>query len=120
MVVGWLVGCSAISWRDEQTTFTFNNRMSAVTSNERGYDDGLIMVCLFVCFSLRIIIVQLADTVSLHFLSLMETLMECNSEILARVSAVMCDASAVTRFRFDCSQLIPLWLPLFNSYQGEW
>ncbi|KAH9417943.1 Protein unc-79 [Dermatophagoides pteronyssinus] len=42
---------------------------------------------------------QLADTITLHFLSLIETLMECNSEILAR--------------------LLPLWLPFFNSYPGQ-
>ncbi|CAG2106015.1 unnamed protein product [Medioppia subpectinata] len=41
----------------------------------------------------------LAETVSLHFLNLMETLMECNSTMLSR--------------------LLPLWTPVFNSYKGQ-
>ncbi|RWS30132.1 protein unc-79-like protein [Leptotrombidium deliense] len=41
----------------------------------------------------------LAEMVSLHFLSLMETLMDCNSNILAR--------------------LLPMWTPVFHSYDGQ-
>ncbi|XP_022658130.1 protein unc-79 homolog isoform X4 [Varroa destructor] len=42
---------------------------------------------------------KLADMVSLHFLSLMEALMECNSTVLAR--------------------LLPMWTPALYSYQGQ-
>uniref|UniRef100_T1KYI8 Uncharacterized protein n=1 Tax=Tetranychus urticae TaxID=32264 RepID=T1KYI8_TETUR len=42
---------------------------------------------------------QLAEMVSLHFLSLIEALMECNSNILAR--------------------LLPMWVPVFRSYEGQ-
>ncbi|XP_067119858.1 protein unc-79 homolog isoform X2 [Centruroides vittatus] len=42
---------------------------------------------------------QLAEMVSLHFLSLMEALMECNSTVLAR--------------------LLPMWTPVLYSYQGQ-
>lgn len=41
----------------------------------------------------------LAEMVSLHFLSLMEALMECNSTVLAR--------------------LLPMWTPVLYSYQGQ-
>ncbi|RWS14223.1 protein unc-79-like protein [Dinothrombium tinctorium] len=41
----------------------------------------------------------LAEMVSLHFLSLMEALMDCNSNILAR--------------------LLPMWTPVFHSYEGQ-
>ena len=39
----------------------------------------------------------LAEMVNLHFLSLMEALMECHSTILAK--------------------LLPLWTPVFHAYQ---
>ncbi|GFT07465.1 protein unc-79 homolog [Nephila pilipes] len=42
---------------------------------------------------------QLAEMVSLHFLSLMEALQECNSTILAR--------------------LLPMWTPVLYSFQGH-
>lgn len=42
---------------------------------------------------------QLAEMVSLHFLSLMEALLECNSTVLAR--------------------LLPMWTPVLYSYQGQ-
>lgn len=41
----------------------------------------------------------LAEMVSLHFLSLMEALLECNSTVLAR--------------------LLPMWTPVLYSYQGQ-
>ncbi|CAN8031368.1 unnamed protein product, partial [Ixodes persulcatus] len=42
---------------------------------------------------------KLAEMVSLHFLSLMEALLECNSTVLAR--------------------LLPMWTPVLYSYQGQ-
>ncbi|XP_074599916.1 UNC-79 domain-containing protein isoform X2 [Brevipalpus obovatus] len=42
---------------------------------------------------------KLAEMVSLHFLSLMEAFMECNSNMLAR--------------------LRPMWIPVFRSYEGQ-
>lgn len=42
---------------------------------------------------------KLSDMVSLHFLSLMEALMECNSTVLAR--------------------LLPMWTPALYSYHGQ-
>ncbi|KFM70422.1 Protein unc-79-like protein, partial [Stegodyphus mimosarum] len=41
----------------------------------------------------------LAEMVSLHFLSLMEALQECNSTVLAR--------------------LLPMWTPVLYSFQGH-
>ena len=41
----------------------------------------------------------LAEMVNLHFLSLMEALMECHSTVLVK--------------------LLPLWTPVFNAYQAQ-
>lgn len=59
------------------------------------------VICKCMNFNPLFLLLQLADTVSLHFLSLMETLMECNSEILARVSAANADDNAILSFSTD-------------------
>ena len=56
--------------------------------------------------------------VSLHFLSLMEALMECNSNVLARVSCTIGQSVNLTNFHSH-QQLMPMWTPVFRSYQGQ-
>lgn len=51
----------------------------------------------FICiFIQRLLYFQLAETVNLHFLSLLEALLECNSMVL--------------------SKLLPLWSPVLYSH----
>lgn len=56
--------------------------------------------------------------VSLHFLSLMEAFMECNSNMLARVSSNT-DYEFSKLMNLHSFQLRPMWIPVFRSYEGQ-